>query len=133
MLAGWSMNDMKLYGPNSNVKLVEVAGQAPGAQQTQPLSREVVTDSPSFESAQPVRTEVQVEELGEAVTRLNDYVQNVQRDLQFEVDMERGETIVRVVDNETQEVIRQIPDEVAIRLAKNLQSDEQLTLFDLKV
>ena len=131
MLAGWSMNDMKLYGPS--MKLVEAAGQAPGAQQVQPVSREADADSQSIERAQPVRAEVQSEKLGEAVTQLNDYVQNVQRDLQFEVDMERGETIVRVVDNETQEVIRQIPDEVALRLAKNLQDDEPLTLFDLKV
>lgn len=131
MLAGWSMNDMKLYGPS--MKLVEAAGQAPGAQQVQPVRREIAAHSSPVERAQPAIAEIQSKELGEAVTRLNDYVQNVQRDLQFEVDMERGETIVRVVDNETQEVIRQIPDEVALRLAKNLQHDEPLTLFDIKV
>lgn len=73
------------------------------------------------------------EEVGRAVSQLNDFVQNVQRDLQFEVDQELGRTIVRVVDQETQKVIRQIPDEVALRLAENLQQDEPLTLFDLKV
>lgn len=131
MLAGWSMSDMKLYGPS--MKFVEAAGQAPGAQQVQPVSREIAAHSSPVERTQPASAEIQSNELGEAVTRLNDYVQNVQRDLQFEVDMERGETIVRVVDNETQEVIRQIPDEIALRLAKNLQHDEPLTLFDIKV
>ncbi|MDP4546829.1 flagellar protein FlaG [Marinobacter sp. MDS2] len=125
------MNDMKLYGPN--MKFVEAAGQVPGTQQVQPVSREIAADSSSVGRAQPTGAEIQPEELGEAVTRLNDYVQNVQRDLQFEVDLERGETIVRVVDSETQEVIRQIPDEVALRLAKNLQHEEPLTLFDIKV
>ena len=79
------------------------------------------------------RSEKQREELGEAVTQLNDFVQSVQRDLQFEVDNEMGKTIVRVIDQETQQVIRQIPDEVALRLAENLQQDEPLTLFNITV
>ena len=76
---------------------------------------------------------VQREQLDDAVSKLNDYVQSVQRDLQFEVDNELGTTVVRVVDQETQEVIRQIPDEVALRLAENLLQDEPLTLFNIKV
>jgi flagellar protein FlaG len=79
------------------------------------------------------RSEAQKEKLDDAVSQLNDFVQTVQRDLQFEVDNERGQTIVKVVDQSTQEVIRQIPDEVALRLAENLQQDEPLTLFNTKV
>ena len=79
------------------------------------------------------RNEAQREELNEAVSQLNDYVQNVQRDLQFEVDNDSGQTIVRVVDQQTQEVVRQMPDEVALRLAEKLQQDEPLTLFNIKV
>lgn len=79
------------------------------------------------------RSEEQREQLDQAVSKLNDFVQTVQRDLQFEVDNDLGKTIVRVVDQETQEVVRQIPDEVALRLAKNLQQDEPLTLFTAKV
>lgn len=79
------------------------------------------------------RNESQREDLGQAVSQLNDFVQNVQRDLQFEVDNELGQTIVKVVDQKTQEVIRQIPDEVALRLAEKLQQDEPLTLFNVKV
>ena len=67
------------------------------------------------------------------MSQLNDFVQSVQRDLQFEVDNERGATIVRVVDQQTQEVIRQIPDEVALRLAEKLQQDEPLTLLNIEV
>ena len=79
------------------------------------------------------RSEAQREELNEAVSQLNDFVQNVQRDLQFEVDNDLGQTIVKVVDQSTKEVIRQIPDELALRLAENLQQDEPLTLFNIKV
>jgi flagellar protein FlaG len=79
------------------------------------------------------RSEIQREQLDDAVSKLNDFVQNVQRDLQFEVNNELGETIVRVVDQETREVIRQIPDEVAMRLAEKLQQDEPLTLLNIEV
>lgn len=71
--------------------------------------------------------------LDKAISQLNDYVQSVQRDLQFEVDNELGKTIVKVVDQETQEIIRQIPDEVALKLAEKLQQSEPLTLFQIKV
>jgi len=77
--------------------------------------------------------ESQKEKLSSAVSQLNSYVQNVQRDLQFEVDSELGQTIVRVVDQKTQQVIRQMPDELALRLAEKLQQDEPLTLFNIKV
>ena len=79
------------------------------------------------------RNEAQQEQLDDAVSQLNSYVQTVQRDLQFEVNNDLGQTVVRVVDQQTQEVIRQIPDEVAVRLAEKLQQEEPLTLFNIEV
>lgn len=126
------MNDVNLYSPG--LKLAAAGGQAVGVQPAQAAKADAsATNTQAAEVAQVVRSEARPEELEGAVTRLNDYVQTVQRDLQFEVDMERGQTIVRVVDNETREVIRQMPDEVALRLADNLQQDESLTLFNLEV
>ncbi|WP_026179901.1 flagellar protein FlaG [Hahella ganghwensis] len=72
------------------------------------------------------------EQLKEAVSKLNDYIQSVQRDLQFELDDDSGKTVVRVLDRQTQEVVRQIPDEVALKLARNLLQDEPISLFDAK-
>lgn len=68
-----------------------------------------------------------------AVAQLNDYVQNVQRDLQFKLDDDSGKTVVTVIDRETSEVVRQIPDEMALKLAQKLQQDEPLSLIDAKV
>ncbi len=69
----------------------------------------------------------------DAVTKLNDYVQTVQRDLRFQLDDDSGKTIITVVDSQTSEVVRQIPDDVALRLARDLQQDEPLSLFNAKV
>ena len=59
-----------------------------------------------------------------AVEQLNNYVQSTQRDLQFSMDEDLGRTVVRVLDRNTQEVIRQIPNETALQLARNLKAIE---------
>ncbi len=144
------MNDVNLNSPD--LKLVRSGVQAPakamsssqaegrnapdlaassaGGRQVQNTQ---VASEPSKAERLQARSEAQREELDQAVSQLNDFVQTVQRDLQFEVDNELGQTIVKVVDQQTQEVIRQMPDEVALRLAEKLQQDEPLTLFNIKV
>ena len=144
------MNDVNLNSPD--LKLVRTSEQAPAraisssqaegrnasdlagssAAVSQSQNPQATSDVSKAEKLQ-ARNEAQREELDDAVSQLNDFVQNVQRDLQFEVDNELGQTIVKVVDQSTKEVIRQIPDELALRLAKNLQQDEPLTLFNIKV
>ncbi|MGB5719012.1 MAG: flagellar protein FlaG [Gammaproteobacteria bacterium] len=52
-----------------------------------------------------------VDELAVAVNQLNGYMEETQRGLRFSIDDDSGRTIVRVVDTETDEVIRQIPSE----------------------
>lgn len=73
-------------------------------------------------TADPVQqSEIRKEQrVANAVAKLNDYVQSYQRDLTFTVDEDLGRPIVKVVDSTTQEVIRQIPNDVTIRLARNL-------------
>jgi len=64
---------------------------------------------------------VSQEELQQAVTQLNDRVQQVQRDLLFSVDDSSGRTVVRVVNTETDEVVRQMPTEEALRISRNIK------------
>ena len=59
-------------------------------------------------------------ELDYAVSKLNEYIQNSRRDLHFSVDKDSGRVIVKVIDSETREVIRQIPSEEVISLAQGL-------------
>lgn len=71
----------------------------------------------------------QQEKLEQAVSKLNDYVQSTQRDLQFTLDEGAGKTVITVLDRTTQEVIRQIPDQVALNLARKLNEEEPIRLF----
>lgn len=54
------------------------------------------------------------------VKDLNDVVQIVQRQLQFSLDEESGKTLVKVIDSETDEVIRQVPAEEILRMQQHL-------------
>jgi flagellar protein FlaG len=66
------------------------------------------------------------DELKQAVSQLNDFVQNMQRDLQFSIDKESGTMVVKVIDAKSEKVIRQMPSEETLRLARSLaeQSDD---------
>lgn len=73
-------------------------------------------------------TQVEQADLERAVSKLNDYVQNVQRALQFSVDEDSGRTIITVLDSETKEVIRQIPPEEVLNLARTLHKGKGVIL-----
>ncbi len=70
-----------------------------------------------------------------AVSQINDYVQNLQRNLQFTVDEESGKDVVTVIDSESKEVIRQLPSEEALVLARRLAAykDEGVQLISTQV
>ena len=90
---------------------------------------EAVSRDSDAEQSQP--TEISTEQLQQAVTQMNDHVQNLQRSLQFTVDELSGKDVVTVRDIETEEVIRQIPSEEALALARRLaeQRDDSISLF----
>lgn len=65
----------------------------------------------------------------QAVSQVNEFVQNLNRDLQFTVDDDSGRTVIKVLDNETKEVIRQIPPEELLRIANYLLEAEGSSLL----
>ncbi|MGE7991331.1 flagellar protein FlaG [Pseudomonas sp. NPDC089554] len=71
-------------------------------------------------------------ELHSAVKEIQDFVQSLQRNLEFSVDDSTGTWVVKVVARDSGEVIRQIPSETALELARNMQGVNSL-LFDEKV
>ena len=75
--------------------------------------------------------EVDEAELSQAVKQLNDFAQDIQRDIEFSVDDDTGRTVIRVFDSKTDELIRQIPNEEVLELAKNLKETNGL-LFNAK-
>jgi len=64
---------------------------------------------------------VSVDELGNAVEDINQFVNSQGRTLNFSVDEESGKPVVKVIDFETKEVIRQIPSEEVLTMAKAIK------------
>ena len=64
-------------------------------------------------------------EITEAVTEINEIIRSVQRDLSFNVDEDSGKTIIRVIDSESGELIRQIPSEDILVIAIQLRDFQQ--------
>lgn len=64
--------------------------------------------------------QVSQQEFANAVNRLNEFVQTIERNLQFSVDEETGYTVITVIDSKTEEIIRQIPPKEVLEMASNL-------------
>jgi flagellar protein FlaG len=67
----------------------------------------------------------------QAVQQIQSYLNDTRRQLQFQVDAGSGRTIVRVVNAETQELIRQIPSEEVLKLARALGASGGRIISDL--
>lgn len=55
-----------------------------------------------------------------AVREINETMKVLSTNLRFQVDEESGRTIVKVVDGESGDVLRQIPSETALQIARSL-------------
>lgn len=55
-----------------------------------------------------------------AVQEIQEFVDNVTTNLQFNVDERTGKVVVSVVDAETKQVVRQIPSEDIMQIARTL-------------
>lgn len=69
-----------------------------------------------------------VTEVSDAVERLNRMVQQTGQGILFSIDNDTGRNVVKVVDTETQKVLRQFPSEAALAIAKTLDSAKGLLI-----
>jgi flagellar protein FlaG len=59
-------------------------------------------------------------ELDTAVESINDFISTVANNLEFSVDRDTEQVVVKVVDKETHEVVKQFPSEEALAISKAL-------------
>lgn len=62
------------------------------------------------------------DQLKEAVSQLNKASQDKSQGLEFSIDNDSKRTVVKVIDQTTKEVLRQIPTPEALEIAKALES-----------
>lgn len=84
-----------------------------------PTTAEPVATAP-VETARPV-TQVSRTELQQAVDVVNQAVSLEQRSLSFSIDDLSGRSVIKVVDFETDELIKQIPTEELLKVAQDIK------------
>lgn len=87
--------------------------QAPAREPREAAVRPI--DALPIEAAEP---EPEPQQLRAAVKEIQEKVGNSTTQLQFTVDEDTGRTIVSVIDAETRQVVRQIPAEEVMRMAR---------------
>ncbi|MBL1456612.1 MULTISPECIES: flagellar protein FlaG [unclassified Methylophaga] len=110
---------------DSNVP-AEVVSEVVTTKGINPLSQ------PNSLSNQLEATEEQLAAIQDRVVELNSYMQNLNRSLKFSVDDQSGETVIRVIDSETDELIRQIPAEELLVVRSSLEEYRGM-LLEMKV
>lgn len=114
----------------SGVPQVGVRAKATSAQAVEPAAMRQEAAAGGTELPASERAEFDPKALAEAVNRLNEHVQNLQRSLKFSVDEGTGHTVITVIDRDTNEVIRQIPSEETIEILSRLQAATGLLLSE---
>ena len=72
----------------------------------------------------------EVKDIDDVVKGLNEHIRAEHRELAFSVDEGSGRTVIKVMDTDTQEVIRQIPNEEALKFARMLEEGADLELIN---
>jgi len=89
-------------------------------------SRQIAADPPSAPAAARVQAQTNAPQAAsmssdaarQIASQINDYLKSASSDLQFAVDGDSGTVVVRIVDSQTKEVIRQIPSEEMLAISR---------------
>lgn len=93
---------------NESAAIQDVARVVTSSGQTSSLERDAADQN------------VSPEELKRVVVQANAFIQSVQRNLEFSVDQDTHTMVMKVVDRDSGEVVRQIPPEQALSMLKQL-------------
>lgn len=91
----------------------------------QTVNRAAAVDSPRQAGEAPQLQAIaqpKQEDVEQAVKQVNEFVRPINNALSFSLDHESDQMVVKVIDQGTKEVIRQIPSEEMLALAKALDT-----------
>jgi flagellar protein FlaG len=80
-----------------------------------------VTQDPEQQNAQEIQG---------AVDALNKAMASSSQNLQFSMDQDLGKVVVKVIDTETKEVLRQIPNSEVLAISKSISRLQGLMIHD---
>ncbi|MGE5652419.1 flagellar protein FlaG [Noviherbaspirillum sp. UKPF54] len=91
-------------------------------------ARQAATPVQTVDAVQQPASIPSMNQTHEALKQINDTMKKLSQDLEFTVDEDSERPIVKVVDQQTKEVIRQIPTQEALEIAKALDRVQGLLI-----
>ena len=116
-----------------SVKKALDEGQLSNSNSQDQQERETQLQDSSENKIDALETKIDLAEIDAAVTRLNNYIQHVQRDMIFDLDIDSENPMVTVVDRKSKKIIREFGGSEIIELVKKLDAQEPLFLFSARV
>jgi flagellar protein FlaG len=128
------MNEVSQVRSSPSVALSLSTGKADGnkklAEKIPTVAAHSQADAISSDAVIKLADDKKGAQLQDALGTMHDFVQNVKRELQFSVDQDLGRTVVKVVDTESGDLIRQIPEELFLELARKVKEQGEVNLFN---
>ncbi|WP_025872920.1 flagellar protein FlaG [Methylobacillus glycogenes] len=113
----------------SNIDVYSQAGSFPtSARSATPVSALPGTKELVQQQAQSATSQVSKAEVDTAVKQINEFISPILQSIQFSTDNDSGRVVVKVVDSETQKVLRQIPNEEVLAISKTLDKLQGLII-----
>lgn len=110
---------------SGNAAPVPLGQPAPAATSVTSAVPPTPADAPKVQAPKPVDIKVDQqalkEKLLESIQKLNQAMRDGGRNLNFHVDQAVGGPVVIVKNADTGEVVRQLPNEVVVRIAHNIE------------
>lgn len=114
----------------SSINGSTAAGSPPlPAAEVRPAPPPVHADKPAPVPAQKAAEPSDID-LDGALQKLNAFANVAAQNVQFSIDQDSGKTIVKVVDTQTQEVLRQIPNAEALSISRSLGKLQGLLIHE---
>lgn len=96
------------------------ASSNPTVRSTPPTQETAAPESISKQTIKPTTAAEQKQQLADAVKAVKEFIQPQAGNLEFTMDEETGDTIIKIVDSSSGELIRQIPSKEMLEIAKAL-------------
>lgn len=123
-------NSVTPLTPTASTEAIRTATPESGNVDVRQTSQAVARAAEARAQQEQAREELTPRDLQESVNRVNEAVKVFNSSVRFSIDEETQQRVVRVVDLETDEVIRQIPSEEVLAIARAFDKLQGLLLKD---
>lgn len=121
------MDVLSITSSSSGAPVSDRVSNAAPAPQIAQSAAPLQTANPVRSTSQSAKT-ASADDINKAVAEINKSIQVSSQNLEFSVDNDAKEVVVKIVDQQTKQVIRQIPTEEALEIAKSLDKLQGLLI-----